>query len=179
MSVQDFKIRVSTRFRPGEKSGKKFSLPLHQFLKVRNQQKEKNGSAIGSVFIGDAIPEHMQDALLGTIMHQPVLLPDSQKVLDRSVAVSCVLRGGKDPFTGTKLTMDILLPLPDLAAEIAEFKVKQANIDIGVDEAEVMGLVDDLDPQLMEALVAAEQVSPAIEYLAIFLHSYFHNDITA
>lgn len=164
-TIQDFKIRVSTRFRPGEKSQSKLALPLHQFLKVRRRQlTEEPGSQ--RVFVGEIVPEHMQDALLGTIMQHPVTLQDSGMVLDRSVAVSCVLRGGKDPFTGSRLTMQMLEPMPDLAAEIAEFKSKQAAVDITVAESEVMGLVEDIDPKLLEALVALEQVVRSyVQYL--------------
>lgn len=157
-AVQDFKIRVSTRFRPGEKSRSKFALPLHQFLKVRQQQRKESVDTGQGVFVGENIPEHMLDALLGTIMHQPVLLQDSQRVLDRSVAVTCVLRGGKDPFTGSRLTMESLIPMPDLAAQIAEFKAKQANVDISVGQSDIMRLVEEVDPALLEALVAVEQV---------------------
>ena len=166
-AVQDFKIRVSTRFRPGEKSQSKFSLPLHQFLKVRKQQIKETKSGESGVFVGEDIPEHMQDSLLGTLMNQPVQLKHSGRILDRSVAVACVLRGGKDPFTGAKLTMDSIMPLPELAAEIAEFKVKQANVDISVGEKDVLGLVEEVDPALLEALVAVEQVRGVVSYVLL------------
>mmetsp|Transcript_15407 Transcript_15407/g.23228 ORF Transcript_15407/g.23228 Transcript_15407/m.23228 type:complete len:745 (+) Transcript_15407:73-2307(+) len=154
-SQQNFKIHVSSRFRPGEKCQKKFALPLHQFLKVRSQQKSGQKDRI---FVGENAPENYVDGLLGTLMQDPVMLPDSQRVLDRSVAISCVLRGGKDPFSGAKLTMESLIPLPDLAQEIAVFRKRQKNVDIGVEAEDVMGLVDDVDPRLLEALVAAEQL---------------------
>jgi hypothetical protein len=35
---QAFKIRVVCRFRPGERVENKYSLPLHQFLKLRRRQ---------------------------------------------------------------------------------------------------------------------------------------------
>jgi hypothetical protein len=173
-TAQDFKIRVSGRFRPGEKSRSKFALPLHQFLRVRRQQKAAaggQGQGQGAVFVGESVPQHMLDGLLGGMMQQPVRLADSGRVLDRSVAVTCVLRGGKDPFTGSRLSMDCLTALPGLAAEIAAFKARQANVDISVGEREAMGLVEQVDPLLLEALVEAEQVSYAMLCCAMLCYA--------
>lgn len=155
--VQDFKIKVSARFKPGQYGQSKFALPLHQFLKVRSQQL-KHEKREGAVFVGENTPEHMLDSLLGTIMNDPVMLRDSRKVLDRSVAVACVLRGGMDPFSGSKLTSDCLIPMPELKQEINDFKKRQANVDITVHAADAKLLVEEVDPLLLEALVAVEQV---------------------
>lgn len=153
---QIFKIRVSSRFKPGEQTSSRFALPLHQFLKVRNAQK-KRGDAV-EVFVGEKPPERFLDALLGSVMSKPVLLPDSQKVVDRSVAVACISRGGKDPFTGSRLTGAMLVPLPELAEEIAAFQQRAKNVDIGIDAKDAMELVDGVDPVMLEAMVAVEQL---------------------
>jgi hypothetical protein len=155
---QSFRIRIASRFRPGTLSQNRFALPLHQFLKVRANQAIQNKQ---QVFVGEKAPEHFQDALLGTLMKEPVRLPDSNQILDRSVAITCVLRGGKDPFTGTKLTQESLIPMPELGEEIALFRQRQQNIDISLSQNDVLELVDHVDPRLIEALVEAEQIRHA------------------
>lgn len=156
--TQSFRIRVASRFRPGKLSQDRFALPLHQFLKVRSTQATKNKE---QVFVGEKVPESYQDALLGTLMRDPVRLIDSNQILDRSVAISCVLRGGKDPFTGSKLTTESLIPMPELAEEIASFRRRQENIDVSLSQNDVLELVDHVDPRLIEALVEAEQIRHA------------------
>jgi hypothetical protein len=156
--TQSFRIRVASRFRPGKLSQDRFALPLHQFLKVRATQATKNKE---QVFVGEKVPEGYQDALLGTLMRDPVRLSDSNQILDRSVAISCVLRGGKDPFTGSKLTTESLIPMPELAEEIAAFRRRQEDIDVSLSQNDVLELVDHVDPRLIEALVEAEQIRHA------------------
>lgn len=171
-TTQSFRIRIASRFRPGKLSTTRFALPLHQFLKVRASQATKNKQ---QVFVGEKIPAHYQDALLGTLMKEPVKLSDSGQILDRSVAVSCILRGGKDPFTGTKLTAESLIPMPELAQEIALFRTKQENIDISLAQEDVLELVEQVDPRLIEALVEAEQIKHAshrVDYEASYEERY-------
>lgn len=154
---KNFKIRVAIRFRPGPKSDNKISLPLHQFLKVRRMQMEKNQDQI---FVGDKVPANYEDALLGTIMINPVMLPDSKQIVDRSVATSCILRGGKDPFTNSRLTAEMLISLPELAAEIVEFKKRQREYDVSVNVDDAKMLVEGsvVDSKVLEALVSLEQL---------------------
>lgn len=161
----DFKIRVSSRFCPGTRSDEKIELPLHQFLAVRRKQlrekKDKENEA-QAVFVGEAIPEKYLDPLMGTLMVDPVRLPSSQRIVDRSVAIGCVLRGGRDPFDNSKLDFAMLEPLPAFAIELANFKVRQEqNKDIGVMKDDALLLVNHLDPALLEALVTAEQLECA------------------
>ena len=171
----DFKIRVSSRISPGIRSNEKIELPLHQFLAVRRkqlketqeqQQQEgehgKTSNNAEAVFVGENIPPEYLDPLMGTLMTDPVRLPGSQRVVDRSVAISCVLRGGRDPFDNSKLDFTMLEPLLELAEELKLFKRKQEqNNDVGIKTDDAMLLVKHLDPHLLEALVAAEQLECA------------------
>jgi hypothetical protein len=170
----NFKIRVSSRFSPGTRSNEKIELPLHQFLAVRRKQlKEKQEAAQNqrpddesddtkAVFVGENIPAEYLDPLMGTLMTDPVRLPGSQRVVDRSVAISCVLRGGRDPFDNSKLDFTMLVPLSELVQELKEFKERQEkHDDVGVKTDDALLLVKHLDPALLEALVAAEQLECA------------------
>ena len=162
----NFKIRVSSRFSPGDRSNDKIELPLHQFLAVRRRQlkeKEKDESNnTEAVFVGESIPEEYTDPLMGTLMTEPVRLPSSQRVVERSVAISCVLRGGRDPFDNSKLEFSMLIPMPELTEELRLFKIKQEKSnDVGIKKDDALLLVKHVDPTLLEALVAAEQLECA------------------
>lgn len=81
-NIHTFKIKVSCRFRPGNRSQGNMCLPLHQFLKVRREAraKEKETSKNEndcSLFVGEADPIEFLDPFLKTIMREPVLLLSS------------------------------------------------------------------------------------------------------
>jgi len=119
--TQTFKIEVGCRFRPGERKDKNLVVPLHQFLKVRRQK----AAETNSFCVGEADPEEYLDPFLKTLMRDPVKLGTSDRILERSVAVQCILRGGKDPFNNQKLTMQNLIPMPELAASIEAWRKKE------------------------------------------------------
>ena len=153
---QNFDINVACRFRPGPRNGQAVSLPLHQFLKVKRKQ-----IAIGcGPLVGEAPKEEYLDALLGNIMIEPVRLPSSKKVVERSVAEDCVRRG-RDPFDNSRLTEAMLVPLPELSCEIKEYRSRQDNYNVDVGINEMGALLEDtvVDPQLLQAVVAAERIS--------------------
>ena len=93
-------------------------------------------------------------------MREPVRLSTSGKVMERAVALQCVLRGGKDPFTGSKLTAADLVPDLELAEKIAAWKQKKSEADISLNTQEVNTLINDLvvDQDVLSALVEAEQI---------------------
>lgn len=156
---QIFKVRVATRFRPGERNNNKLSLPLHQFLKVRRMQLGKDQQ---QVFIGEQSPPEYDDALLGTLMQDPVMLPHSKKVIDRSVAVICE---NVDPFTGSHFTLDMLIPLPDLKEDIEKFRQRRQNCDVSlnVNDAKLLSDTTFVNPKVLETLVALEQLMCAFK----------------
>mgnify|MGYP002014807719 CR=1 FL=1 len=90
------------------------------------------------------LPIHKQLPFLKTLMREPVRLATSDRVLERSVAVQCILRGGKDPFNNHKLTMQHLIPMPELAASIEAWKKKKSETDISLGTSEVQSLISDL-----------------------------------
>lgn len=127
---QDFKIYVSCRFRPGESRMDNILLPLHQFLKVKRGQKlSKDSSAQekSSILVGDIDPPEYLDPFLGSLMKDPVLLSTSNRIVDRSVALQSILRGGRDPFNGRKMSTHHLQPLPELRSTIHEWRKKKGE----------------------------------------------------
>jgi len=127
---QDFKIHVSCRFRPGDRRYDNIHLPLHQFLKIKRTQNASQDLSREhkSILVGEEDPEEFLDPILRTLMKDPVILSTSNRIVDRSVAVQSVLRGGKDPFNGRKLVMSHLQPLPELRQAIMTWKQRKENM---------------------------------------------------
>jgi hypothetical protein len=71
------------------------------------------------------IPERFQDALTGELMRNPVKLPNSGQVVDKSSILIHLSQHDDDPFTRTKLSRDELIVLTDLKQEIMDFISKK------------------------------------------------------
>ena len=67
-------------------------------------------------------PDHFLDAILSHLMADPVLLPNSKQVVDRSTIMRHLLSDPSDPFTRAPLSMNQIQPLPDLKKEIEDWK---------------------------------------------------------
>lgn len=61
------------------------------------------------------------DPLMDTLMSDPVCLP-SGVVMERSVIVRHLLNANMDPFNRQELTVDMLVPEPELKARIEAWK---------------------------------------------------------
>lgn len=160
--LHEFKIKVGCRFRPGVRGNQNMCLPLHQFLRVKREANAKAAKAKQghNLLLGEEDPIEFVDPFLGSLMRDPVLLESSGKICDRVLASQCILRGGKDPFNGNKLTREMLTPQPELAEKIAAWRAKKASVDISVGASEVKSLIAEgvVDPELLEALLEAERL---------------------
>jgi len=156
---QAFKIKVAVRFRPGACSTDNVSLPLHQFLKVKRSL--LNSSDQGKILLGIPEREEFVDPLMGTLMKDPVLLKTSNRIVDRSVAVQCIVRGGRDPFNNMRLSAALLVPQDELKNEIEEFRKQQVNQDLSLELDKVKSIIEEgeIDPDLLEALIEAERLT--------------------
>ncbi|CAI9739965.1 ubiquitin conjugation factor E4 A-like [Octopus vulgaris] len=63
-------------------------------------------------------PDEFLDPIMGTLMKDPVILPTSQKTLDRTVIARHLLSDQSDPFSRKPLTMDKVIPNVDLKDKI-------------------------------------------------------------
>nr|VZI35463.1 unnamed protein product [Spirometra erinaceieuropaei] len=70
---------------------------------------------------GDA-PAEFYDTLMNTLMSDPVMLPGSRSVVDRSTIIMHLLNSDTDPFNRQPLTEADLIPLPELKQRIADWK---------------------------------------------------------
>lgn len=71
-------------------------------------------------------PEEFKDALMDTLMEDPVILP-SGKVVDRSVIIRHLLNSNTDPFNRQPLTEDMLVSDEKLRLEIEEWKKQKLS----------------------------------------------------
>ncbi len=82
----------------------------------------------------DDAPEEFLDTLMSTLMKDPVELPTSKNVVDfmtiskifpliqRFCIEKHLMNEPKDPFNRDPLTLEQLIPRPDLKARIEEYK---------------------------------------------------------
>ncbi|KAI0322359.1 ubiquitin elongating factor core-domain-containing protein [Amylostereum chailletii] len=73
------------------------------------------------------IPDEFLDPLMFTIMRDPVILPLSRAVIDRSTIKSHLLSDTKDPFNRAPLTIEEVVPDVDLKARIDAFLSERRN----------------------------------------------------
>lgn len=71
------------------------------------------------------IPDEFLDAIMFTIMKDPVLLPTSGNIVDRSTITQIILNDASDPFNRKPLTVDMLQPDHDLKAKIEAFMAQK------------------------------------------------------
>jgi len=66
----------------------------------------------------DDAPEEFLDAMMFTLMKDPVILPSSKQVVDRATIARHLLSSQTDPFNREPLTMELVLPDNDLKDKI-------------------------------------------------------------
>eukprot|EP00051_Salpingoeca_urceolata_P010209 m.124540 g.124540 ORF g.124540 m.124540 type:complete len:1410 (+) comp16622_c0_seq4:1871-6100(+) len=71
--------------------------------------------------LGD-VPDKYLDQIMYEIMTDPVQLPESKCVVDRQTIAAHLLSDPHDPFNRQPLTMDDIVEMPELKAEIEAFK---------------------------------------------------------
>ncbi|RXW24419.1 hypothetical protein EST38_g1415 [Candolleomyces aberdarensis] len=67
------------------------------------------------------VPDEFLDPLMFTVMKDPVMLPSSRTILDRSTIKSHLLSDSKDPFNRAPLTIEEVIPQLELKAQIDTF----------------------------------------------------------
>ncbi|KAJ7212066.1 ubiquitin conjugation factor E4, partial [Mycena pura] len=74
------------------------------------------------------IPDEFQDPLMYHIMRDPVLLPTSRTIVDRSTIKSHLLSDSKDPFNRMPLAIDQVIPDPELKMRIEAWVSERRRI---------------------------------------------------
>ncbi|OAX32548.1 U-box-domain-containing protein [Rhizopogon vinicolor AM-OR11-026] len=73
------------------------------------------------------IPDEFLDPLMFTIMRDPVTLPSSRVIIDRSTIKSHLLSDTKDPFNRAPLAIEDVIPHAELKAQIDAFIIERRN----------------------------------------------------
>ena len=94
-------------------------------LEGKVQKLAENYKADEALF-ADA-PDHFLDSILSHLMTDPVRLPNSGCVVDRSTIARHLLSDQTDPFTRAPLTMEQLEPMDELKEEIALWMQAKRN----------------------------------------------------
>tara|TARA_R110002060_G_scaffold25553_11_gene35026 strand:- start:447 stop:1316 length:870 start_codon:yes stop_codon:yes gene_type:complete len=73
--------------------------------------------------MGEA-PEEFMDPLMATLMTDPVMLPVSRTILDRSTIRSHLLSDPNDPYSRAPLKIEDVIPQPELQARIEAWRAQ-------------------------------------------------------
>ncbi|CAL8077456.1 unnamed protein product [Calicophoron daubneyi] len=96
---------------------------LEKFARLGEKAEELRQSHV-EIDYGE-IPAEFCDTLISTLMDDPVMLPQSQAIVDRSTIMQHLLNSETDPFNRLPLTEKDLIPLPDLKARINAWKLER------------------------------------------------------
>ncbi|KZV65315.1 hypothetical protein PENSPDRAFT_614272 [Peniophora sp. CONT] len=131
-----------------KKAALKSPTEIEQLLLFVYQVEEAKTSIQAEDDLGE-IPEEFQDPLMATVMHDPVILPSSRAVLDRSTIKSILLSDAKDPFNRQPLSIEDVIPDVELKAKIDAFLSARRNKDTALDKApEDVVMMDAAQPAL-------------------------------
>ncbi|KAH3871035.1 ubiquitin conjugation factor E4 A-like [Dreissena polymorpha] len=72
-------------------------------------------------------PEEFLDPIMGTLMRDPVKLPTSGNIVDRSIISRHILSDQIDPFNRQPLTLDMVVPMTELKEKIDTWILDQKN----------------------------------------------------
>ena len=84
--------------------------------------------------LGD-IPDELLDPIMGSLMTDPVLLPSSKQIVDRSTIRSHLLSDPTDPFNRVPLKIEDVLPAEDMKRDIDAFVASKRGAKSGASDA--------------------------------------------
>jgi ubiquitin conjugation factor E4 B len=74
------------------------------------------------------IPDEFLDPLMATLMTDPVLLPSSKAIVDRSTIKSHLLSDATDPFNRAPLKIEEVVPATEIKAQIEAFRAERRKV---------------------------------------------------
>ena len=72
-------------------------------------------------------PDHFLDPIMSHLMRDPVKLPSSGQIVDRQTIARHLLSDQNDPFNRAPLSLDKVIPQPELKAEIEQWMQSKRN----------------------------------------------------
>ncbi|XP_076074488.1 ubiquitin conjugation factor E4 A-like isoform X2 [Mytilus galloprovincialis] len=94
-------------------------------LHLKNQKLRVQQKADEELFADP--PEEFLDEIMGTLMKDPVILPSSGNIVDRSTIARHLLSDQNDPFNREALSLDMVIPHAELQEKIEAWKEEHRN----------------------------------------------------
>jgi len=91
--------------------------------KIESKKKELDVNIVNY----DDAPDEFFDPITTLLMDDPILLPSSKTIIDRSTILTHLLSDPSDPFNRSYLTREDLIELPDLKEKINQYKKLKSN----------------------------------------------------
>lgn len=99
----------------------RFAARVNELTTVKAQARSANAAE------EEEIPEEFLDPILFTMMADPVRLPSSQMVVDRATITAHLLNDPHDPFNRQPLSIEEVIPCPELKAKIEAYLKARAQ----------------------------------------------------
>ncbi|KAI9297406.1 U-box-domain-containing protein [Neoconidiobolus thromboides FSU 785] len=96
---------------------------IQEFKNIMVQVEKEAKSNIEQAI--DDIPEEYLDPLMFTMMKEPVLLPSSGMIVDLATIKAHLLSDSTDPFNRQALSIEQVVPQPELKEKIAQFIISK------------------------------------------------------
>eukprot|EP00347_Sterkiella_histriomuscorum_P007831 403347399 len=96
----------------------KFEVMVSRLKSLRNEINEEEG-------MYDDAPEDLLDPIMNTLMKEPVELPASNTIIDFITIKKHLMNDPNDPFNRSPLTLEQLIPRPDIKKRIEEYKLQK------------------------------------------------------
>ena len=94
---------------------------FNNYLKLVEKLKDMEAKIKEEEINYDDAPDEFCDGITTTLMTDPVKLPKSNVIVDRTTIETHLLSDPTDPFNRTPLTKEMLIPCPELKARIEEY----------------------------------------------------------
>jgi ubiquitin conjugation factor E4 A len=88
------------------------------FMQLDDKIKEMQSAKMSEEQALVDAPEEFLDPIMESLMTDPVMLPSSRKIMDRNVIARHILSDQTDPFNRQPLSLDMVIPQPELKAKI-------------------------------------------------------------
>ncbi|KAF2002701.1 hypothetical protein P154DRAFT_488181 [Amniculicola lignicola CBS 123094] len=97
---------------------------LHEWNRLAAAiQKVAEEAKLDEAALGE-YPDEFTDPIMATLMDDPVILPISKQTVNRSTIKSHLLSDPHDPFNRTPLTIDQVIPDPELKERVLQWKAE-------------------------------------------------------
>jgi ubiquitin conjugation factor E4 B len=93
-----------------------------KFLKLIEKLKAMKLENEANVVNYDDAPEEFFDPITTLLMDDPILLPSSKTIIDRSTILTHLLSDPTDPFNRSVLSREMLIECPELRHKIDEYR---------------------------------------------------------